>query len=158
LFLQPGRHSFPGAPTVFIGYDLILKNTNFTLSSLDFMNKFNSLRPMLWTDKLKETIDFYTGVLGFQLNEFSEDWGWANLSKNNVTIMLAKPNEHEGFDGTRFTGSFYINVDNADALWNELRTKTKVCYEIETFDWGMREFAVYDNNGYILQFGHEVQS
>jgi len=31
--------------------------------------------------------------------------------------------------------------------------KANICYEIETFEWGMREFAIYDNNGYILQFG-----
>jgi len=23
-------------------------------------------------------------------------------------------------------------------------------------DWGMREFAIYDNNGYMLQFGQEI--
>ena len=28
--------------------------------------------------------------------------------------------------------------------------------EIETFEWGMREFAIYDNNGYVLQFGQET--
>jgi len=122
------------------------------------MNKFHHLRPMLWTDKLKETVDFYTTVLGFTLNEFNEDWGWADLSRGEASLMLARPNEHEGFDGVKFTGSFYIRVDDADALWQELRNKTRVCYEIENFDWGMREFAIYDNNGYILQFGHEINS
>jgi len=28
-----------------------------------------------------------------------------------------------------------------------------VVYPIESFDYGMREFAIRDNNGYILQFG-----
>ena len=60
------------------------------------------------------------------------------------------------FNGAKFTGSFYISVDNADALWNELKTKCKVCYEIENFEWGMREFAIFDNNGYTLQFGHKI--
>ena len=40
----------------------------------------------------------------------------------------------------------------------DLKTKAKICYEIETFDWDMREFAVYDNNGYILQFGQPVDN
>lgn len=31
-----------------------------------------------------------------------------------------------------------------------------VVYPIETFAYGMREFAIRDNNGYILQFGREV--
>jgi hypothetical protein len=31
-----------------------------------------------------------------------------------------------------------------------------VCYPIEDFDYGMRSFAIYDANGYLLQFGHET--
>ena len=27
---------------------------------------------------------------------------------------------------------------------------------IETFDWGLRGFAIYDNNSYMLQFGQEI--
>jgi hypothetical protein len=70
--------------------------------------------------------------------------------------MLARPNEHEPFDGARFTGSFYFTTDNVDALWADLKTKAKVCYGIESFDWEMREFGIYDNNGYLLQFGQPV--
>jgi hypothetical protein len=29
-------------------------------------------------------------------------------------------------------------------------------YTIENFEYGMREFAIYDNNGYMLQFGHHA--
>jgi len=32
----------------------------------------------------------------------------------------------------------------------------RICYPIETFEYGMREFAIYDNNGYLLQFGEAV--
>jgi uncharacterized glyoxalase superfamily protein PhnB len=123
------------------------------------MNNFRSVTPMLWTDKLAETLEFYKHTLGFTVNEFSEEWGWAAISRDNVNLMLARPNEHGTFEnGAKFTGSFYIRVDNADDLWEKLKVKTKVCYSIENFDWGMREFAIYDNNGYILQFGHEINS
>ena len=78
------------------------------------MVKFNSLRPMLWTDKLEETIEFYTNVLGFKLGEKSEEWGWASLYKDDVDLMLARPNEHTPFEKPQFTGSFYINTNNVD--------------------------------------------
>jgi hypothetical protein len=29
---------------------------------------------------------------------------------------------------------------------------------MEDFEYGMREFAIRDNNGYILQFGQEISS
>lgn len=36
-----------------------------------------------------------------------------------------------------------------------LRTKD-LHYPVEDFGYGMREFAIYDNNGYLLQFGQEI--
>ena len=118
--------------------------------------KLKALRPMLWSDKLDETIDFYVNVLGFIVGERNDEWGWASLYKDEVELMLAKPNEHTAFDKPIFTGSFYFNTDNVDKLWEDLKDKAKVCYEIENFDWEMREFAIYDNNGYMLQFGQNV--
>jgi len=120
------------------------------------MSKYTFLRPILWTENLDETIVFYTQILGFTLLGRNDDWQWASLKKDDVQVMLSKPNEHENFKGISFTGSFYFNVEKIDELWENLKTKAKICYEIETFEWGMREFAVYDNNGYILQFGEPV--
>lgn len=114
------------------------------------------LRPILWTNEMEETIDFYTTILGFTCGERNDDWGWAALQKDGVEIMIARPNAHTPFDKPVFTGSFYLNTDHVDEWWEDLKGKTRVCYAIENFDWGMREFAVYDNNGYLLQFGQEI--
>lgn len=122
------------------------------------MSEFQAIRPMLWTTELKETIAFYVNVLGFTCDEYNEDWGWASLHRDHSELMLAQPNEHTPFEKPMFTGSFYINVDHVDELWEQLKDKSNVCYEIETFAWGMREFAIYDNNGYLLQFGQEVEA
>ena len=70
--------------------------------------------------------------------------------------MLAKPNAHEKFEKIGFTGSFYFTTDDVDEAWQRLKDKARVCYDIETFPWDMREFAIYDNNGYRLQFGQKV--
>lgn len=116
---------------------------------------FRSIVPMLYTQELPETIDFYVS-LGFTCRERHNDWGWAALHRDGCELMLAKPNSHMPFDRPGFTGSFYIKVDDVDSVWDEIREKANVCYEPETFDWGMKEFAVYDNNGYVLQFGQET--
>lgn len=117
---------------------------------------FEKLRPMLWTEKMDETIAFYCKILGFICAEKDDSLGWASLYKNDVEIMLAKPNAHEDYKHIGFSGSFYITVDDVDALWLEIKDKVKICYPIEDFSWNMREFAIYDNNGYILQFGQEI--
>jgi uncharacterized glyoxalase superfamily protein PhnB len=70
--------------------------------------------------------------------------------------MFASANQHEPFERPVFTGSLYIKTDDVDASWERLRDNVKVCYPIENFDYGMREFAIYDNNGYLIQFGQEI--
>lgn len=112
---------------------------------------------MLWVPNLKEAVGYYTTVLGFTCNEYSEDWQWASISRDAVELMMAVPNEHTPYNGPAFTGSLYIRVENADAIWNELKDKTEIFYPIEDFEHGMREFAIKDNNGFILQFGHEIR-
>ena len=114
------------------------------------------LRPMMWTEDLKGSVDFYVEKLGFTCDELNEDWGWASLDLDDVSIMLARPNEHTSYDKIGFTGSFYFTTDDVDALWGRLKDKVEVCYGIEDFHYGMREFAVCDNNGYLLQFGQET--
>jgi catechol 2,3-dioxygenase-like lactoylglutathione lyase family enzyme len=120
--------------------------------------KLTSLRPIIWTDLFEATIKFYTNVLGFSFAERNDDWAWASLYKDSVEIMIALPNQHTPFDKPKFTGSFYFNTDDVETLWIQLKDNVKICYALETFEWGMREFAFYDNNGYILQFGQEVEN
>ena len=117
---------------------------------------FKSLRPIIWTKDLQKTTKFYK-KLGFKIADQNEDWIWACLQKDDVEIMLAYPNEGADFERANFTGSFYFVVDNVDELWNQVKDDCEVVYEIETFEWDMREFAIYDNNGYTLQFGQEIK-
>lgn len=118
--------------------------------------KVEFLRPIMWTEDLDATIAFYVDVIGFTCVERNDDWGWASLDLDDVSIMLARPNEHTPYDKIAFTGTFYYTVDDVDAMWEKVKDKAKVCYGIEEFDWGMREFAIFDNNGYMLQFGQEI--
>ena len=116
----------------------------------------HKLTPMLYTRDLRVTADFYRDVLGFTCDAIDEEVGWASLSRDGVAVMLALPNAHLPFEKPHFTGSFYFRCDDVDELWQQLRHSANVCYPIENFDYGMREFAIFDNNGYVLQFGQEL--
>jgi len=118
--------------------------------------KIKKLTPILWTKKLEETILFYTNILGFTCAEINKNWQWASLHKDEIEIMLAYPNAPFNED-IRFSGSFYFQVDEVDLLWDELKNKTEIVYNLEIFDWGMKEFAIKDNNGYVLQFGENIE-
>ena len=118
--------------------------------------RLQSLAPMLRTRDLQASVEFWRSVLGFTCDALEEDWGWASLSRDGVRVMLATPNTHEPYETESFTGSLYFRVDDADAIWESLRGTARVCYPIEDFEYGMREFAIYDHNGYLLQFGHPI--
>ena len=67
---------------------------------------------MLCTDDIIASLEFYINVLEFVCGRYEESWGWASLHKDNVQIMLAKPNEHDtGYQRPGFTGSLYIYTD-----------------------------------------------
>lgn len=118
------------------------------------MARITGLTPMLWTPELDETVAFYTQVLGFECAVHEE--GWAVLIYGDIELMFSLPVAHIPFNGPQFTGSFYLNTDNVDELWTKLKDTCTICYEIENFEYGMREFAIFDNNNYILQFGQPI--
>ena len=91
-------------------------------------------------------------------NTYSEEWQWATISRNTIELMLSAPNTHIPYNGPFFTGSFYIKVDNVDEFWNEIKDKTNIVYPLDNFEYVMREFAIKDNNGFILQFGQEMKT
>jgi len=116
--------------------------------------KLENVRPMLAVTNIDETIRFYRDVLGFACANQMD--GWAALSRDNVELMVSLPNAHEPFEKPTLTGSIYFNTTDVDALWEQIKDKVSVVYPIENFFYGMREFAIRDNNGYILQFGQEI--
>lgn len=55
--------------------------------------------------------------------------------------------------GSSFTGSPYLYADHVEDYWEKLENRARICRPrpIETFDYGMREFVVYDDNDYVIQ-------
>lgn len=125
--------------------------------------KLSSLTPMLETNDVGQTIRFYENVLGFSCSGKFPDDGqptWASLCRDGIEIMFSARNEHRAetaaFAQPMLTGSLYLKTDDVDALWEQIKDKVTIEYPIESFAYGMREFAMRDCNGYLLQFGQEL--
>jgi uncharacterized glyoxalase superfamily protein PhnB len=121
--------------------------------------KLKFLRPMLESRDLAATIAFYTNVLGFTLAEELKHEGttaWCDLCRDDVSVMFCLPNTHMNYGSILLTGSLYITVEKVDEVWESLKDKCKVLYALENFDYGMREFAIQDNNGYVINFGESI--
>ena len=117
--------------------------------------KVEAIVPMLTVPDVAAAVKFYGEVLGFVCANQTE--GWASLNRDGVEIMFALPNAHLPFERPQFTGSLYLRCDNVDAAWEQVKGKAEIVYPVENFEYGMREFAIRDNNGYLLQFGQEVE-
>ncbi|PZO26890.1 MAG: bleomycin resistance family protein [Flavobacteriaceae bacterium] len=119
--------------------------------------KFQPILPIIWTNELDKTVDFYCNVLGFSYDDkVDNSQQWFHLFRDECEIVVASPEGIETLGQPGFSGTFYIMVDNIDELWYSIKDKAEVCSEIETFEWGMREFAIFDNNGYSFQFAQDM--
>jgi len=117
---------------------------------------FNHLVPMLEVEDMDETISFYEDILDFKCMD-REGNQWAIMHKDDISIMFSERFYKEKHPNTVMTGSLYINTDNVDVIWQILKDKVRVCYPIENFEYGMREFSIFDCNGYRIQFGQELK-
>ena len=119
-----------------------------------------SLSPMLKTNDLAATISFYTTTLGFVVaNRLDGDNGkpyWCALEWGGATVMFYSSDSLDSPPGPpSMTGVLYFNPPDVRALWDRLRDRAKVEWELQKMDYGMLEFAIRDCNGYILSFGQE---
>jgi uncharacterized glyoxalase superfamily protein PhnB len=121
--------------------------------------KLSGLIPMLETPNLQATIDYYTRILGFDLDATWPSSGpptWCRLVAGDVVVMFMAPEDDAPASTPKITGQLYCYPADIDALWAELRDKVDVVSPIANWDHGMREFQVRDCNGYILRFGQEL--
>lgn len=114
-----------------------------------------SLTPMLEVQNIDESISFYEQKLGFKCVGKQEN-EWARLEKDRVSIMLTERYSQKEHSKPTLTGSIYIETNQVDELWEKLKSEVKISYPIETFEYGMREFAFFDLDGYMIQFGQGV--
>ena len=121
--------------------------------------KVNGLFPMLETENIKQTIEFYTQNLGFKCQGVypdKENICWASLSSGACEIAFGLPNAHTNFEKPILTGSIYMYVENVEEFWQKLKDKVEIVYPLEDMIYGMREFGIRDCNGYILNLGQDI--
>jgi len=87
---------------------------------------------------------------------------WAMLRKDDVSIMLQsidslKEDIGVFFDNVGASLTLYIEVENVDDLYLNIKDKVNIYKDITTTWYGQREFYIKDINGYILGFASKVQ-
>jgi uncharacterized glyoxalase superfamily protein PhnB len=122
---------------------------------------YKNITPNLMVENVEETIVFY-GSLGFAAAAtVPKDGGglqFAILVKDNLTLMFQ---DRESLiseypllktDKTQPSISLYIVVDDVKSYYNEIKATYDLQCELHKTFYGANEFAIKDNNGYILTF------
>ncbi len=123
--------------------------------------ELTDVTPMLKAGNLEDTIAFYTQTLGFSVvNTMADDNGkpnWVSLQWGGAGLMFFSVDAVDDMPARpKMTGVLYFNPNNVTQLWDELKDKVHVEWELQVMPYGMREFAIRDCNGYILTFGQDT--
>ncbi len=110
--------------------------------------------PSLLVRSMTETLAFYE-LLGFTVSGCSgdrENADWAEVERNGAVIQFYT----EPPTGTPaepvLSGTLFIGSDNVDAIASQVKGKIEPAWGPEIMEYGMKEFAVQDPNGYFIAF------
>lgn len=105
------------------------------------------------TDKLQETKEFYTKILGFGVSFENEFYVLMHTPDSSAEISFLQPNHpsQQTIFQSPFNGKgvyLTIEVPDVDKVYEQIKGKG-IAIEIEIRDesWGDRHFAIVDPNG-----------
>ncbi|MBY6204842.1 VOC family protein [Halomonas denitrificans] len=110
--------------------------------------------PSLLSSDLARTTDFYRR-LGFERTGTYPDPlspSWIELARGDVVFQFYREPPIGTPEGPVFSGTLYIACSDVDTLAGQLQGKVDFEWGPETMDYGQREFAVRDPDGYRLAF------
>ncbi|MHC1683054.1 MAG: VOC family protein [Clostridiaceae bacterium] len=124
----------------------------------------NKLSPNLMVEDVKNSVELYK-KLGFKISMAVPDENnpiWAAITNNEVEIMLQQRNsleeEYEYLSGKNTGGTFtlFIETSNIDELYNICKTnEIRIIKDMHKTFYGTQEFAILDNDNYILVFSQK---
>ena len=129
---------------------------------------YKSITVNLMVENVDETAEFYRRVLGFSIltSVPKKDGGlqFAILGKDSLSVMIQDREKLIGEYPVLSTPkvqpsvTLYITIDNFTGFYEELKGKCDIISEPHMTFYGASEFAIKDNNGYVLTFAENKQS
>jgi uncharacterized glyoxalase superfamily protein PhnB len=123
---------------------------------------YKSMTTNLMVEGVDDSVAFYQDILGFSVvasvPSESGKLQFAILAKDGLTLMLQeRGNLTEEYpilstNEVRPSVTLYIAVDDFDGLYHGLKERHEILCDVHTTFYGAKEFAIEDNNGYVLTF------
>jgi catechol 2,3-dioxygenase-like lactoylglutathione lyase family enzyme len=118
--------------------------------------KMTRLIPMLPVKSMPASVDFYCKLLGFEVENKNDGWGWAMLRFGECRLMVDQSiNAHPG--GFR-ESILYLYPDNVVEYHQQLRKNGLAVPELDVTFYGMTEFRINDPDGNRLWIGQNTSA
>lgn len=109
--------------------------------------------PDISSERLDESREFYTGVLGFEL---VMDMGFV-MTFASPTNPTAQITIMRGEGSSKLTPQVTVEVADVDAVHAEaVRRGAEVVYPLTDETWGVRRFFLRDPNGVVINVMHHI--
>ncbi|GHT08245.1 hypothetical protein FACS189432_01160 [Bacteroidia bacterium] len=139
--------------------------------------KISKLTPNLAVADIRKTVDFYNGKLGFELvmavpetqdsidEQFvnEKEYVYAMMKKDGAELMFQREDSFRedvilaNKTAIGASASFFMQGKGIECFYNDLKNKDVELSEIKLTWYGIKEFYLKDNNGYILGFAEETE-
>ena len=125
------------------------------------MTKLARLFPVIYSEKLEETKDFYCRLLGFQV-EFDSDW-FVNLAggANGEFELGVQRYDHElippAFRAIAKGVSLALEVEDVEAVYAKFQDRADLVARIADEEYGQRHFMCVDPNGVLVDVGMPIE-
>lgn len=125
---------------------------------------YQTLVPNMGVKSVNETVKFYTEVLGFELVVSVPESGefiFAIIGAGNVTLMFQEleclKEEYSELKSLADRGvfTFYVKMKNKNDLYERVKDTRHLVKAMNMTPYGVEEFAIRDNNGFILTIAED---
>lgn len=118
--------------------------------------KMTRLIPMLPVASMSPSVEFYCGMLGFEVEKRNDNWGWAMLRFDDCRLMVDQSiNAHPH----SFRESIiYLYPDSIVEYHQRVRKNGLVVPDLNVTFYGLTEFRIDDPDGNRLWIGQDTSA
>ncbi len=117
--------------------------------------KMNRLIPMLPVKSMPASVDFYCKMLGLEVEERNDNWGWAMLRFDECRLML---DQSIPANAKLSNSILYLYPDDVVEYHKQVRKNGVAVPELDVTFYGMTEFRINDPDGNRLWIGQNTSA
>jgi uncharacterized glyoxalase superfamily protein PhnB len=115
--------------------------------------------PVIGTDNIRESLDYYTKVLGFLPDfEFGDPIVYAGVKSGEAEIYFSyDPGISKTIREKNISPEIFIWLSDADELYRKhVANGAEIIESVSDRPWGARQYVIREINGYRLKFAQPL--